>query len=112
MVAINVLGTDYFVHVGDFPNMENLDGEINYAEKLIYISGKVFNEYFLHTVLKHEIIHAFLFESGLSVNSNNVLSWATNEEMIDFFALQYDKINKTLESCKEQVLAEWRELGA
>ena len=112
MVAINVLGTDYFVHVGDFPNMENLDGEINYAEKLIYISGKVFNEYFLHTALKHEIIHAFLFESGLSVNSNNVLSWATNEEMIDFFALQYDKINKTIKSCEYQVENEWREANA
>lgn len=36
---------------------------------------------------RHEIIHAFLFESGLAENS----SWAQNEEMVDFFAIQFPK---------------------
>lgn len=37
---------------------------------------------------RHEIIHAFLFESGLAENS----SWAQNEEMVDFFAIQFPKL--------------------
>lgn len=41
-------------------------------------------------VVRHEIIHAFLSESGLSENSE----WATNEEMVDFFAKQFPKMLK------------------
>ncbi len=37
---------------------------------------------------RHEIIHAFLFESGLAENSG----WAQNEEMVDFFAIQFPKL--------------------
>lgn len=44
-------------------------------------------------VLRHEIIHAFLLESGLDINSLvSDEGWATNEEMIDFFAFQGEKI--------------------
>ena len=41
-------------------------------------------------VNRHEIIHAFLFESGLAENS----TWAQNEEMVDFFAIQIPKMYK------------------
>lgn len=44
------------------------------------------------TTLRHEIIHAFLFESGLWGSSVSVESWATNEEMVDWFALQMPKM--------------------
>lgn len=49
------------------------------------------NEYKKIT-LRHEIIHAFLFESGLAHNSD----WATNEEMVDFFARQFPKMMKVM----------------
>ena len=42
--------------------------------------------------LRHEIIHAFLSESGLRASSCDVQGWAMNEEMIDWFSLQYPKI--------------------
>lgn len=45
--------------------------------------------------LRHEIVHAFLMESGLdsdSVFSNS--AWARNEEMVDWFAIQGPKIIK------------------
>lgn len=46
-------------------------------------------------ILRHEIIHAFLTQSGLDDNSNRFEgAWAKNEEMIDFFALQSPKIVK------------------
>ena len=45
-------------------------------------------------VLRHEIVHAFLFESGLDINSNKSEEWARNEEMIDWLAIQFHKIEK------------------
>lgn len=45
---------------------------------------------------RHEIIHAFLFESGLAENS----PWAQNEEMVDFFAIQFPKIAKVIQQAE------------
>lgn len=45
---------------------------------------------------RHEIIHAFLFESGLAENS----LWAQNEEMVDFFAIQFPKIMKAIQQAE------------
>lgn len=42
---------------------------------------------------RHEIVHAFLSESGLIDSSSDVDGpWAKNEEMIDWFAIQGPKI--------------------
>lgn len=43
-------------------------------------------------VIRHEIVHAFLYESGLSVNSLSGGAWAKNEEMVDWMAIQMPKI--------------------
>jgi hypothetical protein len=43
-------------------------------------------------VLRHEIIHAFLYESGLDACAGPAESWASNEEMVDWFAIQSPKI--------------------
>lgn len=50
---------------------------------------------------RHEIVHAFLSESGLSSNANGTDCWSKNEEMVDWFALQGPKIYKA-----------WQEAGA
>lgn len=45
--------------------------------------------------LRHEIIHAFFNESGLCWNSLPVeQAWAKNEEMVDWFAIQFPKMLK------------------
>lgn len=45
-----------------------------------------------HT-LRHEVIHAFLSESGLEASSGVCQNgWALNEEMFDWMALQFPKI--------------------
>lgn len=41
--------------------------------------------------LRHEIVHAFLYESGLSVNGAEEC-WPTNEEMVDWMAIQGPKL--------------------
>lgn len=49
------------------------------------------NKYY-REVIRHELIHAFLYECGLRADTNN--DWAQNEEMVDFFAIQFPKFNK------------------
>lgn len=49
-------------------------------------------------ILRHELIHAFLYESGFDGESNGAEHWAENEEMIDWIALQLPKI---VEACRE-----------
>lgn len=47
----------------------------------------------MNDTLRHEIIHAFLDQSGLRQSSLQIdEGWAHNEEMVDFFALQFPKI--------------------
>lgn len=47
------------------------------------------------TIARHEVIHAFFFESGLGYSSNSIDGpWAMNEEMVDWFAVQGPKIMK------------------
>ena len=49
---------------------------------------------FAKQTLRHEIVHAFFNESGLIQNTNSVGAWAVNEEMVDWIALQGEKIYK------------------
>lgn len=45
--------------------------------------------------MRHEIVHAFLFESGLADSALVFRSaWAINEEMVDWIASQGQKIHK------------------
>jgi hypothetical protein len=43
--------------------------------------------------LRHEIVHAFFFESGLAHSSRGVSAWAVNEEMVDWIAEMHTKIH-------------------
>lgn len=45
------------------------------------------------SVKRHELIHAFLYESGL-----DVCSWANNEETIDWLAIQFPKLLKVFKA--------------
>ena len=58
-------------------------------------------ECYIKKVLRHEIVHAFLFESGLGECSHSSEMWAKDEEIVDWFARQGDKIYNT-----------WKEVGA
>lgn len=50
-------------------------------------------------VLRHEIVHAFLNESGLRDSALTADGpWARNEEMVDWFAIQGPKIYEAWQS--------------
>lgn len=95
-MTVNILGTEY--RRSD-PILGDCDGYIDTSVKLIVVKdmerdakSKKDLESYKKQVLRHEIIHAFLFESGLDGSSGAREAWATNEEMVDWFAIQSPKI--------------------
>ena len=103
---VNVLGTEYVVKYCEEEEHELLnnkcrDGCTDNSTKEIVICKKRDEcelqnyEMWKKVVLRHELIHAFLFESGLDTSSIGFTgAWAMNEEMIDWFAIQAPKIFK------------------
>ena len=102
MQIVNVLGTHYMIKESnkvDDQNLERGDGYCDHSTKTIVIDtfqdspGSLDNldEYKKH-VIRHELIHAFLFESGLGAES-----WGTNEEIVDWIAYQFPKLQKAFE---------------
>lgn len=67
-------------------DLNTVDGWANESEEVKRAQIK--------TTLRHEVIHAFLHESGLSGSSTTDVPWAINEEMVDWFAMQLPKIYK------------------
>lgn len=110
-MTVNVLGTRYTIKRVDYgkdPELVKRDwsGYCNEARKLIVIMN-------ISTApgwedeppeiiaaqerecLRHELIHAFLNESGLSASALPAeTAWSKNEEMVDWFAIQWPKIAK------------------
>lgn len=98
---INILGTVYKVMIDVDPDEmpEDADGCMDHSIRTIKVakfesdrnSLKNLKSY-RNRVLRHEIIHAFLYESGLWNNSGNIMSWAMSEEITDWIAIQSPKI--------------------
>lgn len=100
MRKINVLGTEYTVVESNESKDASLIGKDGYCDTSIKMcvvdemnntdpSAKKNLPEYKKSVTRHEIIHAFLFESGL-----DVCSWANNEAMVDWFAIQFPKMLK------------------
>lgn len=110
MKKISILGTEYTIEElnkeVDKELIEN-DGYIIFYNHKIVIDdlsqwggGNALPEekqIYKNQVLRHEIIHAYLYESGLAFNSNGNDKWAMNEEMVDWLVIQFPKITKTFE---------------
>ena len=108
---VNILGTEYRIEIhkvseDSYLEKNELAGYCGEEEKLIVVADMSEEKYFAgmdekaqetyrKKTLRHEIMHAFLNESGLSDSSNRFDSaWAKNEEMVDWFAIQSPKIFK------------------
>lgn len=111
-MKVNILGAEWEIIRAEKDTDESLrdiGGYTDFTTHRIVVAlvkrepGSVENvEDYMRKVTRHEIVHAFLFESGLHVNSNHYEdAWATNEEMVDWFAFQGPKIYKA-----------WEEAGA
>ena len=110
---VHILGVTYKILIvteGDYRYDRDADGWCDPSLKEIMIFNYVqdadsmrdLDEY-QRKVLRHEIIHAFLYESGLSDNACGSKCWAKNEEMVDWIAIQYPKIKEAFKeaNCEE-----------
>lgn len=110
--TIDILGTTWIVEFKDYdPGFEAGQGFCCECEKRIVIEnvkksddplaasieGQKINQ---KRVIRHEIVHAYLSECGLDLDSAAADHWATNEEMVDWIARLGPKIHNT-----------WKELG-
>ena len=110
-MKVNILGTKYKIETHKISEDETLrnnrwSGYCGEESKLIVIADMSDRESFTdmdekeqeayrRNILRREIVHAFLNESGLSDNASVPQNgWAKHEEMIDWFAIQSPKIYK------------------
>ena len=111
-MKIDILGTEYRIEIhkvseDSYMEKKGLAGYCEEENKLIVVADMSEEKYFVgmdekaqeiyrKKTLRHEIMHAFLNESGLSDSSNRFDgAWAKNEEMVDWLAIQTPKIFST-----------------
>lgn len=96
---IDILGTKYKIvknaEEKDYPQLKECDGFTDFSIKKIVVADFDKDEssiddleWYKNKVLRHEIVHAFIHESGLAENCD----WARNEEMTDWIAIQFEKM--------------------
>lgn len=102
-MKVNVLGTNYDLIESDkskYESLAEMDGFCDTSVKLCVVDKMEGNapdmkrnlSEYKKSVKRHELIHAFLFESGMSS-----CSWGPNEEMVDWIAIQFPKMLKAFE---------------
>ena len=113
-MTVNILGAEYKIEVKKYREDDSFEeyksaGYCSCSQKKIVLcdmstypgwntekTGAI--KYQTKKLLRHEIVHAFLEESGLSTNSNDSTGpWARNEEIVDWIALQGPKIYEAWE---------------
>lgn len=112
--TVNILGTEYRIEVhkrseDEFMAKRHCDAYCSEYGKFIVISDVTEKECFpdltveeqskfRKELLRHEIVHAFLNESGLSASASIPAgAWAKHEEMVDWIAIQFPKIIKAFQ---------------
>lgn len=101
---VSVLGTNYkieFRNTEDDPELKQNTAYIDSSIKKIIISNppddvhtKENKEAVQNQLIRHELVHAFLYESGLDIG------WAADESIVDYFALQLTKIHQAYDEVK------------
>lgn len=102
-LKILILGTEYDINkrrVEDDILLESRAGYCDNTTKSIItcilrpeLGSSVDVEPEAKRLLRHEIIHAFMYESGLDENSK----WGADEELVDWIAIQFPKILKVFQ---------------
>ncbi|KGJ49709.1 hypothetical protein KD33_07070 [Clostridium sp. NCR] len=98
MKKIEILGEEYEILIKkpeEDTKLKSIDGYCDSSINTIVVcdfeedENSIMDlERYKREVIRHELIHAFLNESGLRCSSD----WARNEEMVDYFAIQLPKI--------------------
>ena len=99
--TVNILGTEYTIEPRELKG-EDIDGFTDNTSKLIVIRSDNENNvgdfgYLQKKQLRHEIIHAFMSESGLQCNWQHIEQFGHDETTVDWFAIQSPKIFKVFQ---------------
>lgn len=106
MKKVNILGTEYMISIRsskDDSFLNKCDGYCDKTTHSIVIAQKDDNnelecfEKYQKKCIRHEIIHAFLFESGLHENFEHAKQFGHEETMVDCIAIQFPKMLKAFE---------------
>lgn len=94
--TVLILGTEYTIVYEPFEK-KGEDGYCDCTSKEIHIRNdnayEVGNfEWLQKKQLRHELIHAFLCESGLESNYEHYKQYGHEETMVDWIAIQFPKI--------------------
>ena len=117
-MQVNILGTPYEIVIRKYDEEETFDRRSiagycdGYAREIVICDMHTYKGWEHEAektiinaqkeTLRHEIVHAFFNESGLKDSSFGIdNSWSKNEEMVDWMAIQGEKIYKA-----------WQEAGA
>lgn len=102
-MKINVLGTEYTIekhNKAEDDYLKDCDGYCDKTTKKIVVTmdNTDLDDFsvYQNKVMRHEIIHAFLYESGLHENFEHH-TWGHDETMIDWIAVQFPKMIKAFE---------------
>lgn len=108
MKVVNILGTTYTIYedVPEKDMCEGCDGCTDHSMKRIKIAEMIEDKdslgnlgVYKNQVLRHEIIHAFLFESGLGANFEHP-RLGHEETVVDWLAFQFPKILRAFEEAE------------
>lgn len=105
-MKVNILGTDYSIEersIEEDALLNNMDGYCDRSIHLIVISKPSPDadlgdfEWYKKKIMRHEIIHAFLYESGIGECYQSAKQHGHDETMVDWLAAQFPKIYKAFE---------------
>lgn len=97
-MTVNVLGTKYSIHYkspSEDKFLQECDGYCDKSSKKIVVTTENlelenFVEY-QKKCLRHEIVHAFMYESGLAENWEHK-NFGQEETVVDWVAIQFPKL--------------------
>ena len=109
--TVSILGSEWKIIVEPETKSKmykDVDGWSDYSVKEIHIAlrKKDYDDFdsllaYRKKVVRHELIHAFLDESGLGENAGQYEgAWTKNEEMVDWIAFQFPKIEKVFKELR------------
>lgn len=104
-MIINILGTKWKIEYrspADDGLLHDRYGYCDYSIKLIVIRTEQLEDELLNyshvrkSALRHELIHAFMYESGLNDNVAHP-EFGIDETMVDWIAIQFPKLIEVFE---------------
>ena len=109
MKYIKILGSAWEISVRSYkddPLLGDCDGYCDWTTRTIVVEREIKGgnladmDAYVRKVIRHEIVHAFLFESGLGHASHKSKCWAVDEEVVDWFARMGEQIYRAWEDAE------------